>query len=93
MNLDWLAPAYEDAKAPFEVPQAFTRKVALGFAAYIVFVIYPAYIGLRMLWGNYTFEWQSLVIAVVTAVVFGLFANKTMNDYFRKRPVRQSQEA
>jgi 1,4-dihydroxy-2-naphthoate octaprenyltransferase len=46
-----------------------------------------------MLWGSYTFEWQSLVIAVITAVLFGLFANKTMNDYFRKRPARQSQEA
>ncbi|MFN3239467.1 MAG: hypothetical protein ACE37D_20780 [Pseudomonadales bacterium] len=88
MNLDWLAPANEDAKMPFEVPQSFTRKVALGFAAYILFVIYPAYLGLRMLWGTYTFEWQSLLTAVISAVVFGLFAYKTMNDYFRRRPPR-----
>lgn len=85
MKLDWLAPAFDQAKTPFTVPDSWTTKVSVTMGAYILFVIYPAYIALRYFWAGHEPTFQSFVTALATAVFFVLFARRTMTRYFTVR--------
>lgn len=90
MNLDWLAPAYDDAKEPFIVDQGWIRKTSLMMSGYILLILYPAYIGLRYLWTGQVFDWHTSATAVASAIAFGFFAYGTMDKFFRIRGAKVS---
>ncbi len=85
VDLNWLAPAFDDAKSPLVVPDAWIRKVAMAMSAYILLFIYPAYVGLRYFWAGIEPTWESLAVAGGVAILFGLFAARTMSRYFHIR--------
>lgn len=85
-ELDWLAPAYPEAKTPLTYAANWAQRTACWLGAYVLVVLYPAYVGLRMMWGNYQWSWTSLVVAVLAAVLFGLFAYTTIRRYVTVRP-------
>ncbi len=82
MDLNWLAPAFDDAKSPLKVSEAWIIKVAVMMSVYIPLVIYPFYAGLRYFWAGVEPTWQGFGIAVLIAVAFGFFAHRIMSRYF-----------
>ena len=82
MDLNWLAPAYDDAKTPLDVSDVWIKKVAIAMSAYILFIIYPAYAGLRYYYSGNEPTWFGLGIASGSAILFGVFAFQTMSRYF-----------
>lgn len=89
MAIDWLAPVFPQSQAPFSATTRQKTIVSLSLASYILFVIYPAYIGVRYLWFGAEPAWQTFVYALLTAVAFGLFAFRTMSQLLRVRSQRR----
>ena len=77
-DLEWLAPANPEAATPFVFTQWWVNRIAALLSVYFLLVVYPAYLGLRWIWSNEVPTWKSPALAVVCALLFWKFANRTM---------------
>ena len=85
MSNDILPPADTAAAAPFKVSDRKIDGTSAALGAYVFFAIYPAYELLRYGWGatDSMFSFSSTIIALVSAVLFGLNVRRRVRKLAR----------
>lgn len=67
-----------NAARPFDVSPALLRPIAAGMGGYILMVLYPLFVGLRVWGGGEGFVLAEAGYAAVFAVFFAVFAYRYM---------------
>lgn len=84
MPSDLLPPLGDIKPRAFSAPAKTVNRIALLLGTYLLLVLYPAYGFLRLYWtGEATaFDFSGISTAVVTSILFTVFARRTMMRYF-----------
>jgi len=84
MSFDLFPPLGDIKPRAFVAPEKTVNRVALFLGAYIALVLYPAYGLLRLYWTGETtaFDYSGISTAAITAILFTVFARRTMMRYF-----------
>ncbi len=87
MSYEILPPAFEVSQHAFKVRQQTINKLSLAMSGYILFVLYPAYGLLRIIWAddNSVFLFKGVSIAILISIAFGLFARRTISRYMHTK--------
>lgn len=88
MDLEMFPPAHDVARRPFAADARTVDRLSFFLGGYVIAVVYPAYELLRWWWMEEfsPFSGSSLLVALTSGILFGLFSRGVMWRYLRVRP-------